>query len=107
MNCTKRKMKNASVAKNLGTMIGRNVLIHPKLRNMMYRGMVVTWEGSMRVIIMTANQNFFPTNLNRAKAYAVREQKMAFAKALSRQMMKEFLKNVLNPTMPMPFQPSL
>src|SRR5262245_26133823 len=32
-NCTSRNTKNASVAKNFGTMIGRNVPTHPKVLN--------------------------------------------------------------------------
>jgi hypothetical protein len=107
INCTSKNMKKASVAKNFGTMIGRNVFIQPKDRKMMYRGIVVTWVGNIRVIIIIANQNLFPINLRRAKAYAVREQKMAFAPALNRQMVKLFLKKVSKPTMPIPAQPLL
>ena len=42
MNCTSRNTKNASIARNFGTMIGRNVPTHPKELNRIYCGTIVT-----------------------------------------------------------------
>ena len=41
-NCTIRKMKKASTARNCGTTSGRNVFTQPRLRNRMYCGTSVT-----------------------------------------------------------------
>jgi hypothetical protein len=68
MNWTIRKMKNASVAKNLGTMSGRNVLIQPSSLNRMYWGTITTWIGSMIVPSMMAKQTRLNGNSNRANA---------------------------------------
>jgi len=43
MNWTMRKMKNASVARNFGTISGRNVLTQPKDRKIAYCGTISTW----------------------------------------------------------------
>ena len=68
MNCTIRKMKNASVARNLGTISGQIVLIQSSSANTMYCGTTVTWCGSMIEPSMTANQIFFSGKSSRAKA---------------------------------------
>lgn len=74
MNCTIRKMKNASVARNFGTTIGQIVLIQSTLLNMMYCGTTVTWCGSMIEPSMMANQSLLNGNSSRANAYAASEQ---------------------------------
>jgi hypothetical protein len=42
-NCTIRKMKKASAARNFGTTSGRMVFTQLRLRNSTYWGMSVTW----------------------------------------------------------------
>src|SRR3954447_625066 len=79
MNWTMRKMKNASVARNLGTISGQIVLIQSSLENTMYCGTTVTWYGSMIEPSMTANQSFFSGKSSRANAYAASEQATRFA----------------------------
>ena len=68
MNCTIRKMKNASVASSFGTMSGRNVLTQPSWENSTYCGTMITWIGSMMLSSMIANQNRLPVNSSRANA---------------------------------------
>ncbi len=68
MNCTMRKTKKASVAKNLGTMSGRKVLIQPSSLKIVNWGTSTTWKGSMIVISMRANRMLRPLNFNRPKA---------------------------------------
>ena len=52
MNCTIRKMKNASVARSFGTISGRNVLTQPSCENSTYCGTMITWIGSMMLSSM-------------------------------------------------------
>ena len=68
MNCTIRKMKKASCARNFGTTSGRMVFTQPIWRKKMYCGISCTWMGSMMVPSMMANQNHFSLKLSRAKA---------------------------------------
>ena len=42
-NCTIRKTKKASIARNFGTISGRNEFTQPNFRNITYCGTSVTW----------------------------------------------------------------
>lgn len=68
MNCTIRKTKNASVARNLPATSGTSVSTSSSLRNITYCGMSRTWYGSSRVPIISVNSRFRPANLILAKA---------------------------------------
>ena len=69
MNWTMRKTKNASVARNFGTISGRyGVSTQPSCLNRMYCGMISTWSGSSSVPIMMANQS--PRSRKRSRANA-------------------------------------
>jgi hypothetical protein len=68
MNCTIRKMKNASVARNFGTTSGRIVLIHASSLNSTYCGTSVTWYGSS--IVPSINANIVRVNGNVSRANA-------------------------------------
>src|SRR5215207_6991910 len=74
MNCTIKKMKNASTARNLGKISGTNVFTHPNALKMMYCGTTTTWKGSMSVNSMMANHNPRSRNCSRANAYAASVQ---------------------------------
>ena len=47
MNWTIKKMKKASVARNLGSTKGMNVFAKPSWEKTMYCGMISTWIGSI------------------------------------------------------------
>ena len=70
MNCTIRNTKNASVARNFGRISGQYVSTSSSLLNMMYCGMIITWNGSSSVPIIAANRMPTPRNWIRANAYA-------------------------------------
>ena len=74
MNCTIKKTKNASVARNLGRISGTNVFTKPRLLKMMYCGTTTTWMGSMIVNSMIENHTVLNRNFSRANAYAARVQ---------------------------------
>src|SRR3712207_2117281 len=77
-NCTMRNTKNASVARNLGTINGRNVLIQPSWENSTYCGTMTTWIGSMIVTSMIANHSGRSRKFSRANAYAASAQEIRF-----------------------------
>ncbi len=68
MNCTIRKMKNASCARNFGTTSGRFVLIQSSWENKTYWGTISTWMGSISVASIMAKKTFLPRKFSRAKA---------------------------------------
>ena len=68
MNCTSRKTKNASVARNFGRTSGQKVSIMSRVLNSRYWGMITTWNGSSRVPIIAAKRIPRPLNCTRAKA---------------------------------------
>ena len=76
-------MKNASAARNLGTISGRKVSIQPSFRNSTYCGISVTWYGSISVPSMIANQILRPRNSSRANANAVIEHAIVLAMTTS------------------------
>src|SRR3954451_3164290 len=73
MNCTIKKTKNASVARNFGRIKGTKVFTQPSALNTMYCGTTTTYTGSIKVINMIEKNSVLKRNLNRAKAYAARE----------------------------------
>jgi hypothetical protein len=68
MNCTMRKMKKASVARNFGRARGQNVSTRPSWLKMVYCGISTTCAGSMMVASMNANSG--PRSRNRSRANA-------------------------------------
>lgn len=106
MNWTIRKMKKASVARNLGTVSGRMVLIQASSLNSTYWGTSVTWYGSSMVPSMTANRVRLNGNSSRAKAYPARAQAITFPTTHSSVISREFRKYRVNVKEPR-VQPSL
>src|SRR5690606_21741620 len=105
MNCTIRKVKNASCARNLGTIRGMYVSTQFRLLNKRYCGISTTWCGKSSDANMSANQRLRPLNLIRAKAYAAMEQVSRLPRMQNRTMMNEFLKKVAKEMFEMPRQP--
>ena len=103
-NCTIRKTKKASTARNFGATSGRMVLTQPSSRNSTYCGISVTWPGSIRVISIMANQKFRPLKRSRAKAKAAIEQAIRLPMTQVIEITSEFQKKVPK-EMRRPFQP--
>ena len=60
-------MLNAS-PKKVGTISGSKLGTHPKRTKMIYRGMTVTWKGSIMVAMMNQKVTWRPFQRIRAKA---------------------------------------
>ena len=65
INCMIMKI-NRGFAHQAGTMIGDGVLTQPNMLKMMYWGIMITWFGSIMVIIMQRNSTRFPLKFARA-----------------------------------------
>jgi len=105
MNCTRRKMKKPSVAKNRGTVKGKKVSTHPILLKMMYWGIKRTWKGNMRVIIIIAKKMFRNRKSNLAKAKAAMEQDKILAMIPIKEIRKELKRNLPKVYPETPLQP--
>ncbi len=103
MNCTMRKTKNASMARNLGRMSGQYVFTRPSLLKMMYCGISTAWCGSMIVAIMNANSGPRIRNRSRANAYAASEQLMTLPRTAPPAISRELVSSRVTET---PFTPS-
>jgi len=55
---------------------------------------MVTWPGSMSVIIITANQKSLPANLSRPNAYAAMVHESRFPTIATAHMKSELAKNL-------------
>ena len=66
-NCRSRKIEKAS-PKKLGTISGVRCPIHPSRTNTMYRGTIVTWNGSISVASTATNATCRPRHCIRASA---------------------------------------
>src|SRR5215472_120864 len=92
MNCTNRKTKKASTARNLGTTSGSRVLIQPSWWKSTYWGTIVTWKGSRIVPNISANHSRLSANRSRAKAKAASVQEKRLPATASAQSSVELRK---------------
>src|SRR5215217_3963274 len=70
----RKKIYNGLPPKNAGTVSGKRVLIHPRLRKRINNGIKMTKYGSIKVLSMITNKISRPGKRRRANAKAASEE---------------------------------